>query len=41
VICADDHYFQIIVGNKFADITSIDKLDCRVIENLLESYQAF
>jgi hypothetical protein len=25
VICADYHYFQIIVGNKFADITSIDK----------------
>jgi hypothetical protein len=41
VICADYHYFQIIVGNEFADITSIDKLDCRDIENLLKFYQAF
>jgi hypothetical protein len=41
VICADDHYFQIIVGDKFADITLIDKLDRRDIENLLEFYEAF
>jgi hypothetical protein len=41
VICADYHYFQIIVGNEFADITSIAKLDCRDIENLLKFYQAF
>jgi len=40
VICADDHYFQIIVGDKFAHV-SIDKLDRRDIENLLEFYQAF
>jgi hypothetical protein len=41
VICADDHDFQFIVGNEFADITSIDKLDCRDTENLLKFYQAF
>jgi len=40
VICANYHYFQIIVENKFVDITSIDKLNCRDIENLLKFYQA-
>ena len=39
MICADDHDFQIIVGNKFADITSIDKLDCWDIENFLKFYR--
>jgi len=39
VICAVDHDFQIIVGNKFADITSIDKLDCWDIEIFLKFYR--
>jgi len=41
VICADYHYFRITVGNQLADIPSIDKLDCRDIENFLKFYQAF
>jgi len=39
VICTDYHYFQIIIGNKFADTAFIDKLNCRDIENLLKFYQ--
>ena len=39
MICADYHYFQIIVGNKFADTAFIDKLNCRDVENLLKFYQ--
>ena len=41
MIRADDHYLQIIVGDDFTDIASVDKLDRRDIENLLKFPQAF
>jgi hypothetical protein len=41
MIRTDDQYFQLIIGDDFTDIASVDKLDRRNIENLLKFPQAF
>jgi len=41
VIRADDHDSQVIVGDYFTNIVSVDQLDRRDIENLLKFPQAF